>query len=124
MNELDDKCLGTVKYRARYADIWYIEYDPKENCFYDSEFGHRIVDIFALVTPDELLLFRKMPEKYSYFSHRSDPNIVCKFIMNGVYDNDEEINSIMPCQLSIGRRCEFSDYSESARQEICEACGR
>lgn len=107
-------------YKRYYDAILYIDYDPVQNSFYD-ECGQHIVNILELITPNNLYLFKKRPEEYSYFTHRDNPNVVCKLIMNGVYDNEE--NNFMPCQFSNGIRCQFSDNSEAARKEICRYCG-
>ena len=115
-----EHCIGTVKYQESYDTILYIEYDPVQNSFYD-ECGKHITNIFELITPNNLYLFRQKPEEYSYFTHRNNSNVVCKFIMNGVYTNEEDY-SFMPCQFSSGGGCQFSDNSETYRKEICAAC--
>jgi len=104
----------------QYEAMLYIEYDADENSFYDECEIH-IVNIFDIITPNDLLLFRKFPQTYSYFTTRNDSKIICKLIMNGVSTNYEK-NCIIPCNFSSRGGCWFSDSEKNAREEICSAC--
>jgi hypothetical protein len=63
-----------------YVDILRLIYNKEENIFYDADLGHQIVNIFEMITPNDLLLFKKNPE-WRYFQHRSDEHTLCELIM-------------------------------------------
>ena len=46
----------------QYREVIEIEYDADENSFYD-QCGIHIINIFEMLTPSNLLLFRKNPQK-------------------------------------------------------------
>ena len=103
-----------------FDDQIYIEYDPLSNQFYD-QCGFHISNIYELVTPNDLCLFRKIPSKYYLFRHRSMKNVLCQIIMNGVEIADENYFS-SSCHFAAGSRCWFSDNEKAAREEICRDC--
>jgi hypothetical protein len=59
-----------------YDAVLNIYWDPNENMFYDP-CGIRIRNIFALVTPNDIFLFRQNPG-YCSFPCRNDRRILCE----------------------------------------------
>lgn len=112
--------LNNENYSDKYEGMEYVEYDAAENSFYD-QCGIHIINIFDMITPSDLYLFRHNPEKFSYFPHRYNKHIVVKLIMNGVYDDEEKYTNV-PCHFSGGGGCWFSDSKTRSREEICSAC--
>jgi hypothetical protein len=58
-----------------YGAILFIRYDPEENVFYD-ECGFRIRNIFEMITPNDLVLYRANHD-YCCFPCRYSRNILC-----------------------------------------------
>lgn len=54
---MDFECMNELIYKMGYDAILYLTYEPEENTFYD-ECGFRIVNIFEIISPNDLLLFR------------------------------------------------------------------
>lgn len=102
-----------------FDDVLYIEYDPYTNRFYD-QCGFHIINIYEIVTPNDIFLFKKNHLEHSWFNHRGIRNVVCKIIMNGVEDDEEY--DIIPCGFSSGSGCFFSGNQEGSREEICRYC--
>jgi hypothetical protein len=61
-----------------YQTIYYIYYSKSENMFYDP-CGILIENIFEIITPNDLFLFRKNPRK-NKFPMRDEPYILCEII--------------------------------------------
>lgn len=105
----------------QYREVIEIEYDADENSFYD-QCGIHIINIFEMLTPSNLLLFRKNPQKFYEFPHRDNKQVLCKLIMNGVY-NDEQDYNLMPWELCCWGNCQFFDNEGTSQAEICYLCG-
>jgi len=105
-------------------DLWreieYIEYDPRENIFYD-QCGIRIYDLYGMITPSDILLFKHNHQKYNEFYSINNPLMIYKILWNGV-DDHEESNIHIPCQFSPRGGCWFSSDEQNARAEICRYC--
>lgn len=114
-----------------YEAVIEIFYDEVENAFYD-ECGQRINNIFELVTPNDLYLYKSEATRYSSFFQRDDPRILCEIhdledpgdgyynSRKDIYDEYECIET--PCGIYPGVMCRFSGGEESPRREICYAC--
>lgn len=69
--------------KARLSDpIIYIFYDSKQNFFIDV-YGRPIYNIFELLTPQDILLYKNDPG-YSLFHARQRPDILVE--INEIYD--------------------------------------
>jgi len=58
--------------------ILYFWWDEENNMFYD-ECGQLVINIFEMVTPNDLLLFKK-DHGYCLFPHRETKGILCEFV--------------------------------------------
>lgn len=65
-------------YQMGYDGILYFSYDSEENMFYD-QCGIRVTNIFEVITPNNLFLFRQDPG-YCIFPHRDDNRILCEIL--------------------------------------------
>jgi hypothetical protein len=63
-----------------YDEVLYLSFNSDENIFYD-ECGKRIANIFELITPNNLFLFRQNP-RYCLFPYIEDSHILCKILTN------------------------------------------
>ena len=63
---------------SRYSELVQIYWDSNDNSFW-SLTGDPIENIFELVTPSDLYMFRRDPG-YSIFTHRSNQRILCEII--------------------------------------------
>jgi len=64
-----------------YDGTYYIFWDEQANMFYDP-CGIRIINIFDLVTPNEIFLFRYNPKNFCAFPMKGEPRTVCIFVTN------------------------------------------
>lgn len=60
--------------------VFNIFYDPIENIFYNP-CGIRINNIYKLITPNDLFLFRQNHNK-SIFMMKNSSNVLCKIIID------------------------------------------
>jgi len=65
-------------YQIDYDGILQLFYDPEENIFYD-QCGIRIINIFEVLTPNDLFLF-KQNQEYNIFYHRDNSRIICEIL--------------------------------------------
>jgi hypothetical protein len=63
-----------------YDEILYFFYDPRDNIFCD-QFGFIVLNIFEMITPNDLLLFKE-DHGYCIFPHRHSNNILCEILIN------------------------------------------
>jgi len=62
-------------------DVIEMEYDPDSNTFYD-EWGVLIPNIFDLLTPNDLYLFKNDYDN-NMFNHKKDKKVVCVIGIRG-----------------------------------------
>jgi hypothetical protein len=55
-------------------------YDVEKNIFLDED-GQVVKNIFELITPNDLYLFRHLEKEYVVFRHRFLKNVVCEIYM-------------------------------------------
>lgn len=65
-------------YQMGYDGLLYFSYDSKENVFYDP-CGIRVINIFEIITPNDLFLFRQNP-RYCLFPYIENKFILCVII--------------------------------------------
>ena len=65
-------------YKMGYDGILQFFYDSEENIFYD-QCGIRVVNIFEVLTPNDIFLFKQDPG-YNAFPHRDDHRILCEIL--------------------------------------------
>lgn len=108
-----------------------ILYFEDDNIFTDDD-GHIIENIFELITPGDLYLFRSDPG-YNVFPLRSNNRVLVEIVGpdefpgDGYYNKKEELNEqeYFDCfndSLCFGGRCRFSSSDQKARKEICRSC--
>lgn len=103
-----------------FKDVMVIYHDPDKNIFLDSDCGYIIPNIFEMITPNDLYLYRNDPG-LNIFPHRDIPDLLCEVVeWEDIYHEQSafEIFSGL-CNRS---GCKFSDYTPAARGEICRAC--
>lgn len=66
--------IGTTEY----LQVLYIYWSEKENIFYDTQ-GIQIPNIFDMVTPNDIFLFRQDPG-YCTFPYRHNNLILCEIL--------------------------------------------
>lgn len=74
---------GELFYRMGYDGILELYYDSEENLFYD-QCGIRVRDIFEVLTPNDIFLFKRNP-KCNVFLHRKYPRILCEILTQSAY---------------------------------------
>jgi len=120
--DLSTDSMDVYAIQVQHDEVMYIEFDPKENCFYNS-CGMQIIDIFDMITPNDLLLFRSDPFKHSYFQHRNQPQTLCK-----LYIITEEIQEAMseidtkPCTLEERNICWAMSDKRTFTNPPCNVC--
>ena len=72
-----------------YYDALFFYHDVEANRFFD-QCGKKMDTILEVITPNDLYLFRKDPEKFHKFIHRYDRRIMCLFLKpnGGPYDDE------------------------------------
>lgn len=69
--------MGTTLHcDCHYDGVLYFELDLETNLFYD-QCGMRVDDMFEILTPNDLYLFRESNVDSLIFRHRHDRNILC-----------------------------------------------
>jgi hypothetical protein len=63
-----------------YHAILTVFYNPIENIFYD-QCGIRIINIFEIITPNDLFLF-KHDNNNCYFRMKDEPYIICEIMVD------------------------------------------
>ncbi len=64
---------------ARNAVVFNIFHDEDDNVFY-NECGIKISNIFEILSPNDLFLYRKDPIVYTHFHMKDDPTVICEII--------------------------------------------
>lgn len=115
------------------GDLCYIYYDPESNAFYDED-GAQIDNIFELITPNDLYLYRHDPG-CNLFPCRFDRELTFEIVDqmddypgDGYYDNmketyDENEYFDVDCSSHPGVECRVYCRTDAERREICRACG-
>ena len=77
-------------------------YDRQTKLVYNS-CGREIVNVFAHITPNDLLLYQRYPEKYHLFRDRSKPRVLCS--MKDADDAFAATQGFPPCSKETQMLC-------------------
>lgn len=66
--------------REKYDAILFFQWDSQNNIFYD-DCGVPVTNIFEVITPSDLLLFREDHGRCAFF-HRDYPEILCVLLVD------------------------------------------
>lgn len=108
----------------QFQEIIYLWWDPRDNAFYDPH-GARLSNIFELVTPNDILLFRN-DHGYNTFPYVKDKTVLCEInvLDDEELEDREDDNQDFEIFCDFWGRvpCRLSCSPEDARRQICYTC--